>query len=79
MKNLRDQLPLAGDEEIKVSLDDPSIKPDEFGTGGRIAWKTPMARAKETPKPSSAGYSPSPEQPAKATGKKIKCRRLSGL
>jgi len=42
MKNLRDQLPLAGDEEVKVSLDDPSIKPDEFGTGGRIAWKTPL-------------------------------------
>ncbi len=40
--NLRDQLPLAGDEEIKVSLDDPSIKPDEFGTDGRVAWKTPL-------------------------------------
>ncbi len=39
---LRDQLPLAGDEEIKVSLDDPSIKPDELGTEGRITWKTPL-------------------------------------
>lgn len=39
---LRDQLPLAGDEEIKVSLDDPSIKPDELGTDGRIAWKMPL-------------------------------------
>lgn len=39
---LRDQLPLAGDEEIKVSLDDPSIKPDEFGTDGRVTWKTPL-------------------------------------
>lgn len=39
---LRDQLPLAGDEEIKVSLDDPSIKPDELGTDGRVTWKTPL-------------------------------------
>ena len=39
---LRDQLPLAGDEEIKISLDDPSIKPDELGTDGRITWKTPL-------------------------------------
>ena len=39
---LRDQLPLAGDEEIKVSLDDPSVKPDEFGTDGRVTWKTPL-------------------------------------
>jgi uncharacterized protein (TIGR02231 family) len=39
---LRDQLPLAGDEEIKVSLDDPSIKPDEFGTEGKVTWKTPL-------------------------------------
>jgi uncharacterized protein (TIGR02231 family) len=39
---LRDQLPLAGDEEIKVSLDEPSIKPDELDTEGRIIWKTPL-------------------------------------
>ncbi len=39
---LRDQLPLAGDEEIKVTLDEPSIKPDEVGTDGRITWKTPL-------------------------------------
>lgn len=39
---LRDQLPLSGDEEIKVSLDDPSIKPDESGTDGRITWRTPL-------------------------------------
>jgi uncharacterized protein (TIGR02231 family) len=39
---LRDQLPLAGDEEIKVSLDDPSIKPDEMGTEGRVTWKMPL-------------------------------------
>ena len=37
-----DQLPLAGDEEIKVSLDDPSIKPDEFGTEGKVSWKIPL-------------------------------------
>jgi hypothetical protein len=36
---LRDQLPLAGDKEIKVSLEDPSIKPDEIGSDGRITWK----------------------------------------
>jgi len=39
---VRDQLPLAGDEEIKVSLDDPSIKPDEFGTEGKVTWKIPL-------------------------------------
>jgi uncharacterized protein (TIGR02231 family) len=39
---LLDQLPLAGDEEIKVSLDDPSIKPDESGTDGRITWRIPL-------------------------------------
>lgn len=39
---LRDQLPLSGDEEIKVFLDEPSIKPDESGTDGRITWRTPL-------------------------------------
>jgi uncharacterized protein (TIGR02231 family) len=39
---VRDQLPLAGDEEIKVSLDDPSIKPDEVRDDGRLTWKLPM-------------------------------------
>jgi uncharacterized protein (TIGR02231 family) len=39
---LRDQLPLAGDEEIKVSLDDPSVQPDELGSDGRITWKTAL-------------------------------------
>ncbi len=39
---LRDQLPLAGDEEIKVSLDDPSIKPDQIKSDGTLAWKTPL-------------------------------------
>jgi uncharacterized protein (TIGR02231 family) len=42
MLTLRDQLPLAGDEEIKVSLDDPSIKPDEFGPDGGVTWRTPL-------------------------------------
>jgi uncharacterized protein (TIGR02231 family) len=39
---LRDQLPVAGDEEIKVSLDEPSIKPDEVKSDGTITWKTPL-------------------------------------
>lgn len=39
---LRDQLPVAGDEEIKVSLDEPSIKPDEVKTDGTVTWKTPL-------------------------------------
>ena len=37
---LRDQLPVAGDEEIKVSLDEPSIKPDEVKNDGTVTWKT---------------------------------------
>ena len=39
---LRDQLPVAGDEEIKVSLDEPSIKPDEVKSDGTVTWKTPL-------------------------------------
>ena len=39
---LRDQLPVAGDEEIKVSLDEPSMKPDEVKNDGTIIWKTPL-------------------------------------
>ncbi len=39
---LCDQLPLAGDEEIKVALDEPSIKPDEVKSDGTIIWKTPL-------------------------------------
>jgi uncharacterized protein (TIGR02231 family) len=39
---LRDQLPLAGDEEIKVSLDEPSIKPDEVKSDGTITWKASL-------------------------------------
>lgn len=40
---LRDQLPLAGDEEIKATLDQPSLTPDEVGTDGRLTWKLPLA------------------------------------
>jgi uncharacterized protein (TIGR02231 family) len=39
---LRDQLPVAGDEEIKVSLEEPSIKPAEVKTDGTVIWKTPL-------------------------------------
>lgn len=39
---LRDQLPVAGDEEIKVSLEEPSIKPAEIKSDGTIIWKTPL-------------------------------------
>lgn len=39
---LRDQLPIATDEEIKVSLDDPSIKPDEVKNDGTLTWKLPL-------------------------------------
>lgn len=40
--SLQDQLPLPGDEEIKVSLESPSIKPDEQRADGRISWKMPL-------------------------------------
>jgi uncharacterized protein (TIGR02231 family) len=36
---IRDQLPLAGDEEIKVSLDEPSPKPDEGAADGTQTWR----------------------------------------
>jgi uncharacterized protein (TIGR02231 family) len=39
---LRDQLPVAGDEEIKVSLDEPSVKPDEVKSDGAVTWKVPL-------------------------------------
>jgi uncharacterized protein (TIGR02231 family) len=39
---LRDQLPVAGDEEIKVSLDEPSVKPDEVKSDGTVTWKAPL-------------------------------------
>ena len=39
---LRDQLPVPGDEEIKVALDEPSMKPEEIKADGTITWKTPL-------------------------------------
>lgn len=39
---VRDQLPLAGDAEIKVTLDEPSLKPDEIKDDGRLTWKLPL-------------------------------------
>lgn len=39
---LHDQLPLAGDSEIKVTLDEPSIKPDETKNDGTVVWKLPL-------------------------------------
>jgi len=39
---LLDQLPLAGDEEIKVSLADPSLKPEQVKNDGSITWKIPL-------------------------------------
>jgi uncharacterized protein (TIGR02231 family) len=42
MLTLRDQLPVASDEEIKVSLDEPSLKPEEIKSNGTITWKTPL-------------------------------------
>lgn len=40
---LRDQLPLAGDAEIRVSLDTPALKADEVRDDGRITWKLPLS------------------------------------
>lgn len=39
---LRDQLPVAVDEEIKVQLDEPSLKPEEVKGDGTITWKAPL-------------------------------------
>lgn len=39
---LRDQLPVAIDEEIKVSLEDPSLKPEEIKSDGTVTWKLPL-------------------------------------
>lgn len=40
--NLLDQLPLAGNEEIKVSLEDPTLKPEQVKNDGSIIWKLPL-------------------------------------
>jgi len=42
MVTLRDQLPVAGDEEIRVSLEEPSVKPDEVKGDGAVTWKVPL-------------------------------------
>lgn len=39
---LRDQLPLAADEEISVSLEEPSLKPEEVKRDGTIIWKSAL-------------------------------------
>jgi len=39
---LLDQMPLAGDEEIKVSLEEPSLKPEQVKNDGSITWKMPL-------------------------------------
>lgn len=39
---VRDQLPIAGDSEIKVSLEEPAVKPDEIKDDGRLTWRLPL-------------------------------------
>lgn len=39
---VRDQVPLADNEEIKVSLENPSQKPDQVKADGSIEWKLPL-------------------------------------
>ncbi len=39
---LLDQLPLAADAEIKVSLDKPSVKPEQIKDDGTIVWKAAL-------------------------------------
>ena len=36
---VRDQLPLAGDDEITIALDNPSLKPEEIKNDGVLTWK----------------------------------------
>lgn len=36
---IRDQLPVAGDEEIKISFEEPSQQPDGMGTDGTLIWR----------------------------------------
>lgn len=37
--SVRDQLPLAADDEIKIALDESSLKPDEVKADGVLTWK----------------------------------------
>jgi uncharacterized protein (TIGR02231 family) len=39
---IQDQLPLPSDDEIRVNLEEPSIKPDEIRGDGRLSWKMPL-------------------------------------
>ncbi|UFS68702.1 mucoidy inhibitor MuiA family protein [Geomonas sp. RF6] len=39
---IHDQLPLSGDQEIKVSLDKPSVPPSETRPDGTLVWKIPL-------------------------------------
>ncbi|HIJ88067.1 MAG TPA: mucoidy inhibitor MuiA family protein [Desulfuromonadales bacterium] len=39
---LRDQLPVAGDEEVRVTLEEPSIKPAEIKGDGSVMWSVPL-------------------------------------
>ncbi|HJV36700.1 mucoidy inhibitor MuiA family protein [Geomonas sp.] len=39
---VRDQLPTAGDQEIKVTLDEPSMQPTEQKPDGTLSWKLPV-------------------------------------
>lgn len=41
--SLLDQLPVAGNEEIKVNLEDASAKPDERKPDGTLLWKVGLA------------------------------------
>jgi len=44
---LLDQMPLASDEEIKVSLEDPSLKPELVKSDGSLTWKIPLKAAEK--------------------------------
>lgn len=41
--SIKDQLPLAGDSEIKVSLEEPTIPPTEKKEDGTLTWKLKLA------------------------------------
>ena len=39
---VHDQLPVAGDEEIKITLEEPSLKPAETKGDGSVIWSVPL-------------------------------------
>lgn len=41
--NIKDQLPLAGDNEIKVSLEEATVQPSEKKDDGTLVWKLKLA------------------------------------